>query len=52
MISLMGTIEEDIEADKRREQAFMDLATRFRTTDDTEEVKRLGSELGRFAFGE
>jgi len=52
MISLMEPIEEGIEADKRREQAFMDLATRFRTTDDTEEIKRLGGELGRFAFGE
>jgi len=36
----------------RKEEAFFELAERFRGSNDSEEVKRLGDELGRFVFGE
>jgi hypothetical protein len=49
---LVELIEEGIEAGKRKEQAFFDLAERFRTAGDPSEVKRLGDQLGRFVFGE
>lgn len=49
---LVELIEEGIEARKRKEQEFFELAERFRAADDSEEVKRLGDELGRFVFGE
>ena len=41
-----------MEACKQRESAFFDLAERFRTANDPEQVKALGEELGRFVFGE
>jgi hypothetical protein len=36
----------------RKERAFFELAERFRGSNDSEEVKQLGDELGRFVFGE
>ncbi len=41
-----------LEARKQKEKAFFELAGRFRESDDPEQVKRLGDELGRFVFGE
>ena len=49
---LVELIEEGIEAGKRREQAFFELAERFRSASDPSEVKRLGDQLGQFVFGE
>jgi hypothetical protein len=49
---LVELIEEGIEAGKRKEQAFFELAGRFRAASDPSEVKRLGAQLGRFVFGE
>ena len=49
---LVELIEEGMEARKRREKAFFDLAERFRQTKDPEEVKRLWNQLGSFVFGE
>jgi len=49
---LVELIEEGIEAHKQKEQAFFQLAERFRAADDSAQVKRLGDELGRFVFGE
>jgi predicted DNA-binding ribbon-helix-helix protein len=49
---LLELIAEGIEAEKRKEQAFFELAERFRAASDPPEVKRLGEELGRFVFGE
>ena len=49
---LVELIEQGIEAGKQREQAFFELAERFRTATDPTEVKRLGDQLGRFIFGE
>jgi hypothetical protein len=36
----------------RREEAFFDVAERFRSSNDPAEVKQLGDALGRFVFGE
>ena len=49
---LVELIEEGIEAQKRKENEFFQLAERFRASKDPEEVKRLGDKLGRFVFGE
>jgi predicted NAD-dependent protein-ADP-ribosyltransferase YbiA (DUF1768 family) len=49
---LVELIEQGMEARKQRESAFFDLAKRFRTASDPEEVKALGEQLGRFIFGE
>jgi hypothetical protein len=49
---LVELIEQGIEAAKRREEAFFDLAERFRGAKDPAEVKRLGDEMGRMVFGE
>lgn len=45
-------VELGLEARQQKEKAFFDLAARFRNSEDPEEVKRLGDELGRFIFGE
>ena len=49
---LVELIEQGMEARKQKENAFFDLAQRFRAARDPEEVKALGEELGRFIFGE
>ena len=49
---LVELIELGIEASKQKEQAFFELAERFRGAKDPVESKRLGDELGRFVFGE
>ena len=48
---LVELIENGIEAEKRKQQEFFELAERFRETTDPEEAKRLGDELGRMVFG-
>lgn len=49
---LVELIENGIEAEKRKQQEFFELAERFRNASDPEEVKRLGDELGRVVFGD
>ena len=49
---LVELIENGIEAEKRKQQKFFELAERFRNASDPEEVKRLGDELGRMVFGD
>ncbi len=49
---LVELIELGIEAQREKEKAFFELAERFRASQDAEEVKRLGDQLGRFVFGE
>ena len=49
---LVELIEQGIEAAKQKEEAFFELAERFRSSRDTDDVKKLGDELGRFVFGE
>ena len=48
---LVELLENGIEAEKRKQQEFFDLAERFRKATDPEEVKRLGDQLGRMVFG-
>jgi metal-responsive CopG/Arc/MetJ family transcriptional regulator len=49
---LVELIEQGIAAEKQKEQAFFQLAERFRSSKNPEEAKQLGDELGRFVFGE
>jgi hypothetical protein len=49
---LVELIENGIEAEKRKQQEFFELAERFRNATDPEEVKRLGDALGRMVFGD
>ena len=49
---LLELIEQGIEATKQKERAFFELAERFRSSQDADEVKQLGDQLGRFVFGE
>jgi len=48
---LLELIESGMEAEKRKQQEFFDLAERFRNATDPEEVKRLGDQMGRMVFG-
>ena len=49
---LVELIENGIEAEKRKQQEFFELAERFRNATDPEETKRLGDALGRMVFGD
>jgi len=48
---LVELIEDGMEAQKRKQEQFFELAERFRGATDPEEAKRLGDELGRMVFG-
>jgi hypothetical protein len=48
---LVELIEDGMEAQKRKQQQFFDVAARFRSATDPEQAKQLGDELGRMAFG-
>lgn len=48
---LVELIENGIEAEKRKQKEFFELAERFRNATDPEEAKQLGDELGRMVFG-
>lgn len=48
---LVELIEDGMEAQRRKQQQFFQLAERFRGTTDPDEAKRLGDELGRMVFG-
>ena len=48
---LVELIENGIEAEKRKQREFFDLAERFRTATNPEEIKRLGDQMGRMVFG-
>jgi hypothetical protein len=48
---LLELIENGMEAEKRKQQEFFDLAERFRRATDPAEVKRLGGQMGRMVFG-
>ena len=49
---LLELIENGMEAEKRKQQEFFDLAERFRNATDPEDVKRLGDQMGRMVFGD
>ena len=48
---MVELIENGLEAEKRKEQEFFELAEQFRNASDPEEAKRLGDKLGRMVFG-
>lgn len=48
---LVELIENGIEAERRKQEEFFDLAERFRNEKDPDAAKRLGDELGRMVFG-
>ncbi len=48
---LVELIENGMEAEKRKQKEFFDLAERFRSASDPGEAKHLGDELGRMVFG-
>jgi hypothetical protein len=48
---LVELIEDGMEAQKRKQLQFFELAERFRGATDPDEAKRLGDELGRMVFG-
>jgi len=48
---LLELIENGMEAEKRKQEQFFDLAERFRAATDPDEVKRLGDQMGRIVFG-
>ena len=48
---LVELIENGMQAEKRKQQEFFDLAERFRRATDPEEVTRLGDQMGRMVFG-
>ena len=47
---LVELVEMGLEARQQKEAAFFELAKRFRDSNDPEETKRLGDELGRMVF--
>jgi hypothetical protein len=49
---LVELVETGLEARRQKEEAFFELARRFRESNDPEEAKKLGQELGRMIFGE
>jgi hypothetical protein len=48
---LVELIENGMEAEKRKQKDFFDLAERFRSATDPKEVERLGQQMGRMVFG-
>jgi hypothetical protein len=48
---LVELIENGMEAEKRKQEEFFDLAERFRRATNPEEVTRLGDQMGRMVFG-
>jgi hypothetical protein len=49
---LLELIGNGMEAEKRKQREFFELAERFRSATDPEEVKRLGDQMGRMVFGD
>ena len=49
---IVELVEEGIEAQKRKQKEFFDLAGRFRAASDPKDVARLGDDLGRMVFGD
>jgi hypothetical protein len=49
---IVELVEEGIEAQKRKQKEFFELAERFRAATDPKDVERLGDDLGRMVFGD
>ena len=48
---ILELIENGIEAERRRQERFFELAEKFRKASEPAEIKRLGEELGSMVFG-
>ena len=48
---LVELVENGLAAEKRKQREFFDLAERFRSATDPEEIKRLGQQMGEMVFG-
>jgi hypothetical protein len=48
---LVELIEDGMEAQRRKQEQFFEMAERFRAATNPEEAKQLGDELGRMVFG-
>jgi hypothetical protein len=48
---LVELLEQGIESQKQKEEAFFQLTERFRAATDPNEVERLGDQLGKLVFG-
>jgi len=48
---LLELIENGMEAEKRKQKEFFDIAERFRNASDPKDVKRLGDQMSRMVFG-
>jgi hypothetical protein len=48
---LVELVENGIDAEKRKQQEFLELTEKFRASTDPKEIKRLGDQLGRMVFG-
>ena len=48
---LVELVEEGIEVQEGKEKAFFELAERFRSATDPDNVERLGDQLGKMVFG-
>lgn len=48
---LAELIEAGLDAEKKKQQEFFELAERFRNETEPGEVKRLGEQLGQMVFG-
>lgn len=48
---LVELIENGIEAEARKQNEFFELAERFRSATDPNEIKRLGDQMGKMVFG-
>jgi predicted transcriptional regulator len=49
---IVELVEEGIEAQKRKQKEFFELAERYRVATDPKDVARLGDDLGRMVFGD
>jgi predicted transcriptional regulator len=49
---IVELVEEGIEAQKRKQKEFFELAERYRAATDPKDVARLGDDLGRMVFGD
>jgi hypothetical protein len=48
---LVELVENGIELQKQKEKAFFELAERFRSASDPDEIQRYGDQLGKMVFG-
>ena len=48
---LTELVENGMEAEKRKQQEFFDLAERYRRASDPAEIEKLGDQMGRMVFG-